>query len=39
LDPYHIPVTQLAYGLPFGGDIDYTDELTLQKAFMGRTQV
>ncbi len=39
LEPYDISVTQLAYGLPFGGDIDYTDELTLQKAFLGRTKV
>lgn len=32
-------VTKLAHGLPMGGDIDYADELTLQKALMGRVRV
>ena len=31
--------TRLAYGLPVGGDLDYADELTLKKAFMGRTLI
>ena len=34
-----IPITKLAYGLPVGSDIDYADEMTLQKAFSGRRQV
>jgi len=32
-------ITKLAHGLPMGADIDYTDELTLQKALQGRTQI
>lgn len=39
LKKYTIPVTKLAYGLPVGADIDYADEMTLQKAFSGRRQV
>ena len=37
LAPYGIPLSKLAYGLPVGADMDYTDELTLQRALMGRT--
>ena len=29
-------VTRLAYGIPMGGHLDYTDSLTLIKAFQGR---
>ena len=32
-----IKLTKLAHGLPMGADIDYADELTLQKALSGRT--
>lgn len=39
LKPYNLPISQLAYGLPVGGDLDYADEMTLQKAFMGRTRL
>lgn len=31
-----VELQSLAYGLPMGADIDYTDEMTLQKAFAGR---
>jgi recombination protein RecR len=37
LSPYGIRLSKLAYGLPVGADMDYTDELTLQRALMGRT--
>ena len=37
LTPYSVKITKLAYGLPAGSDIDYADELTLQKALMGRS--
>ena len=30
-------VTRLASGLPVGGDLDYADEVTLGRAFAGRT--
>jgi len=36
LEEYDVLVTRIAHGLPFGGDISYADELTLQKALEGR---
>ena len=36
LEPYHIEVSRLAYGLQMGGNIDYTDQLTLLRALEGR---
>ena len=32
-------VTRLAQGLPAGGNLDYTDEVTLGRAFRGRRRV
>lgn len=37
--PYKIQVTRLAHGLPVGGDIEYTDEITLRKALEGRKEI
>ena len=34
-----IAVTQLALGLPVGGDLEYADRLTLARALSGRTAV
>ena len=34
-----IKVTHLARGLPVGGSLEYTDELTLSKAFQGRQEL
>jgi recombination protein RecR len=31
-----LKVTRLARGLPVGGDLEYTDEVTLARAFEGR---
>ena len=31
-----VPVTRLARGLPVGGDLEYTDEVTLSRALEGR---
>lgn len=39
LSRYEINLTKLAHGLPMGADIDYCDELTLQKALNGRTKI
>lgn len=39
LSPFGIKVTRLAYGLPVGGDLEYTDEVTLYKAIEGRTKI
>jgi recombination protein RecR len=36
LKPYNIKITQLAKGLPIGGEIEYTDEETLSSALEGR---
>jgi recombination protein RecR len=39
IKPLGIKVTRLAHGLPIGGDLEYTDECTLGKAFEGRTEL
>lgn len=36
IKPLGIRVTRLARGLPVGGDLEYTDEITLSKALEGR---
>jgi recombination protein RecR len=36
LKPLGLRVTRLAQGLPAGGDLEYTDDLTLQRALEGR---
>lgn len=36
LKPLGLRVTRLAQGLPAGGDLEFTDDLTLQKALEGR---
>lgn len=32
-------VTRLAFGIPVGGDIEYTDEVTLARSFAGRREL
>jgi len=39
LEPYSVNITRLAYGLQMGGNIDYTDQLTLLKALEGRRKL
>ena len=39
LKPLGVKVTQLAMGLPVGGDLEYADEVTLGRALMGRREV
>lgn len=34
-----IEVTRLASGLPVGGDLEYTDKLTLMRSFKGRVKI
>jgi recombination protein RecR len=36
LGPFGLRVTRLASGLPVGGDLEYADEVTLGRAFVGR---
>jgi recombination protein RecR len=37
--PLGIKVTRLGYGLPFGGDLEYADEITLERALEGRREM
>lgn len=37
LEPLGIKISKLASGLPVGGDLEYADEVTLGRAFEGRT--
>jgi recombination protein RecR len=39
LTPIGLRVIKLASGLPVGGDLEYADELTLGRAFEGRTAI
>lgn len=34
--PYHVRITRIAHGVPVGGDLEYTDEVTLARAISGR---
>ncbi len=36
LKPLGVRVTRLAYGIPVGGDLEYADNVTLQRALEGR---
>lgn len=39
LKPRGICVTRLAFGMPVGGDIEYTDEVTLARSLAGRREL
>lgn len=39
LKPFNIKVTRIAHGIPVGGDLEYTDEVTLTKALEGRHEL
>jgi recombination protein RecR len=39
LKPLGVRVTRIAMGVPVGSDLDYTDEITMQKALEGRRMV
>jgi len=39
LKPKQIRVTRLAFGMPVGGDIEYTDEVTLARSLSGRREL
>ena len=39
LKPLGVHCTRIAHGVPVGGDLEYTDEVTLQKALEGRREV
>jgi recombination protein RecR len=37
--PLGVKVTRIARGIPIGGDLEYTDEITLAKALEGRNEM
>ncbi len=37
--PMGVKVTRIAHGIPVGGDLEYTDEVTLSKALEGRREL
>lgn len=39
IKPAGIKVTRIAHGIPVGGDLEYTDEVTLSKAIEGRVEL
>ena len=36
--PFGVKVTRIAHGIPVGGDLEYTDEVTLARALQGRRE-
>ena len=39
IKPFGVKVTRIAHGIPVGGDLEYTDEVTLTKALEGRREM
>ena len=39
LKRFGVKVSRLAYGIPAGGDLEYTDEVTLSRAIEGRREI
>ena len=39
IKPMGIKVTRIAHGIPVGADLEYTDEVTLLRAFSGRSEL
>ena len=39
IKPLGIRVTRIAHGIPIGGDLEYTDEVTLSRALEGRREL
>ena len=39
LKPLNVKCTRIAHGVPVGGDLEYTDEVTLLKAMEGRREI
>ena len=37
--PFGVKATRIAHGIPVGGDLEYTDEVTLTKALEGRREL
>ena len=39
IKPMGVKVTRIAHGVPVGGELEYTDEVTLMRAFRNRTEI
>lgn len=39
IKPFGVKVTRLAYGIPIGSEIEYTDDVTLLRAFVERKEI
>ncbi len=39
IKPFEVTVTRLAHGIPIGSEIEYTDDVTLARAFVERTRL
>lgn len=39
LKPFSVKVTRLAYGIPVGSNLEFTDDATLNRAIEGRTEM
>ena len=39
LKPLGIKVTRIAHGIPVGGDLEYSDDVTLSRAIDGRREI
>ena len=39
LKPFGVKVTRLAYGIPVGGNLEFTDDATLLRAIEGRQEI
>ena len=39
LKPLGVRASRIAHGIPIGGDLEYTDEVTLSKALEGRREL
>lgn len=39
LSPFNVKTTRLAYGVPVGGNLEYADEVTLNRAIEGRREI
>ena len=39
IKPMDVRVTRIAHGVPVGGELEYTDEVTLLRAFQGRREI
>ena len=39
LAPFGVKITRIAHGIPVGGDLEFTDEVTLARALDGRREI